>query len=269
MDLQELINRGRFIFSKAPERLRVFELVNGKRIVPEISKSAKRHVNSVHRDLRLICDAGLIQPKTNKDGESVKRNGFPVYEKVPLARAVSITYFRGSAKQFAPGPSRSKAKSATKTTAGKKKLKPLSIPAENELLDICREGEDQLYEFKGQGTEARKIAREVAAMLNTKRGGFVIYGVDDVGTIQGSDMSRQKLDQAVQNAVKDSISPAATVRLHSVKALGYEVIAILVPPWNREDVYQYDGRVLIRKGTNVFAAKPEESKKLHKGKSVI
>jgi len=44
---------------------------------------------------------------------------------------------------------------------------------------------------------------------------------------------------------------------------------VIVPPWNRSDVYQFEGRVLLRKGTNVFFAKPEESKKLHKGIYVV
>ena len=57
--------------------------------------------------------------------------------------------------------------------------------------------------------------------------------------------------------------------LKSVSAIGNEVLVIIVPPWNRRDVYQFDEKVLIRKGTNVFAAKPEESKKLHKGEYVI
>ncbi len=41
------------------------------------------------------------------------------------------------------------------------------------------------------------------------------------------------------------------------------------PPWNRWDVYQFDEKVLIRKGTNAFAAKPEELRKLHRGEFVI
>ncbi|HEY2934407.1 MAG TPA: ATP-binding protein [Acidobacteriota bacterium] len=137
------------------------------------------------------------------------------------------------------------------------------------MLDICRRGEDQICEFKGQGTAANKIAREIAAMLNTRQGGRVLYGVDDSGTIQGSDISRQKLDQAVQNSVKSNIFPAAVVKLHTVTVLGHEVIAIAVPPWNRKDVYHFEDRVLIRKGTNVFAARPEESRKLHRGIYVV
>jgi len=88
-----------------------------------------------------------------------------------------------------------------------------------ELLDICSSGEDQAYEFKAQGTEARKITREVAALLRrTRQGGFIFYGVDDDGTVQGADVSRQKLDPSppeLANCQREPISPAATVKLYA------------------------------------------------------
>ena len=106
-------------------------------------------------------------------------------------------------------------------------------------------------------------------MLNTRMGGIILYGVDDDGTIQGSDLTRQKLDQPLQNSIKNSISPAAVVPLKSAQVLGSEVLVVIVPPWNRKDVYQFDEKVLLRKGTNNFAAKPEELRKLHRGEYVI
>jgi hypothetical protein len=269
MDLQELITRGRFIFSKAPERLRLFELINGRRNTVELAKIADRHVNNVRRDLQLLSDGGLTQAKADKNGADLKVDGFPVYEKVPLARTVPSAYFRGPSRVLST--SRSKTHGQPKGNPSRKRKVPaLALPTETELLDICHEGEDQHYEFKSQGTEAKKLTREIAAMLHTRQGGFLFYGVDDAGTIQGSDVTRQELDQAVQNSVKNTISPAApTVKLHTVKALGYEVVVIAVPPWNRKDVYQYEERILIRKGTNVFAAKPEEIRKLHRGEYVV
>lgn len=264
MDLQEIIARGRFVFSRAPERLAAFNLVNGKRTASDISKSLKRHVNNIHRDLKMLNDAGLIQPKTGRDGQQVSTMGFAVYEKVPLARAVPTSYFTGPSKihkqrvQFNPATARSK-----------KRAQPLRVPGEGDILDICKGGEDQIYEFKASGTDVRKVTREVAAMLNTREGGLILYGVDDAGTIQGTDVSRQTLDQPLQNSIKNSISPAAIVRLHSVTVLGSEVLVVVVPPWNRKDVYQFDEKVLLRKGTNVFAAKPEELRRLHKGEYII
>ncbi len=106
-------------------------------------------------------------------------------------------------------------------------------------------------------------------MLHTRLGGIILYGVDDDGTIHGSDMTRQRLDQPLQNSIKNSIAPAAVVGLKSVSVLGAEVVVVIVPPWNRRDVYQFDEKVYLRKGTNVFAAKPEELRKLHRGEHVI
>lgn len=268
LNLQELITRARFVFSDAPGRLEVFKLVNGKRSTKEIATTTKRNVNNIRRDLSLLSDVGLIAPKTNSDGEPTKKAGFPVYEKVPLARAIPARYFTGPAKVTG---SQSVASPTTKRpNKGRvRSVATLKVPSENEILDIVKNGEDQLHEFKGQGTEAKKITREVAAMLNTKHGGLIFYGVDDDGTIQGTDVSKQKLDQPLQNSVRNMISPAATISLRSTKVLGSELLVIVVPPWNRKDVYQFDSRVLLRKGTNVFRAQPEEAKTLHKGQYII
>lgn len=265
MDLQELITRARFVFSQADQRLAVFNLVNGRRTAAEIARSVRRHVNNVHRDLKLLNDAELIRPKPGRDGQPTKTEGFTVYEKHPLARTVPDNYFRGPIK-FSTEQPRSR---IVAQKARGKRPQSLPVPTETEILDICRNGEDQIYEFKASGTDVRKITREIAAMLNTKQGGIIFYGIDDDGTIQGSDVTRQKLDQPLHNSVKNSISPAAIVALKSVSVMGSDVLVIVVPPWNRRDVYQFDEKVLIRKGTNVFGAKPEESKKLHKGEPVV
>jgi hypothetical protein len=265
MDLQELITRGRFIFAGAPDRLTLFQLVDGRQNTSQLAKRTRRHVNNVRRDLNKMRDAGLILAKLDRGGVEVQSSGFPVYEKVPLARTIPAYYFRGM-------PITKRRASDVETAAGARssdRRKSLPVPTEQEILDICKDGEDQLYEFKTAGTDARKLAREVCAMLNTKSGGLVFYGVDDNGTITGTDVSRQRLDQPLQNSIKNSISPAATVTLRSVSVMGTGVLVIIVPPWNRRDVYQFDERVLIRKGTNVFAVRPEELKKLHQGKYVV
>src|SRR6267378_620070 len=97
MDLQELISRGRFIFAGAPERLKLFSMVDGRRTAGEIARLTKRHVNNVHRDLRRLADLGLIEERT-KDGQVQKKDGFTLYEKTPLARTVPISYFTGVTK---------------------------------------------------------------------------------------------------------------------------------------------------------------------------
>ncbi len=267
MDLQELITRGRFLFSRAQDRLAVFELVNGRRSAADIAGIVKRHVNNVQRDLKLLRDAELIRMRMGKDNQPVKANDFLVYEKNPLARTVPITLFRSVG-----GEKRMDHIARVPTARAKKKseaARPLPMPTPEEMLDICEQGEGQVHEFKGPGAEVRKITREIAAMLNTRQGGIVFYGVSDDGKIQGTDMRRQKFDQPLQNSVKNSIDPAATITIDSLVVLGNEILVVVVPPWNRSDVYQFEEKVLLRKGTNVFAAKPEELRKLFRGEPVI
>ena len=246
----------------APSRLAVFEAVDGRRTAEEIARSLARHVNNVRRDLAVLRDAGLVHQRMNA-GIEVTRDGYPIYEKVALARTVSLKY-------FGPVGQRPEvADAANKSWRAPRKDNSLPVPDENAILEVARHGEDQLYEFKMPGVEAGKLSREICAMLNTSRGGIVFYGIDDAGTIVGSDMSRQQFDQLIQNSIKNTISPAAVVGLHSVSVMGSEVLVVVVPPWNRKDVYQHGEKVLVRKGTNVFAAKPEELKKLYAGQSVI
>jgi predicted HTH transcriptional regulator len=136
-------------------------------------------------------------------------------------------------------------------------------------LDICRNGEDQIHEFKAAGTDVQKLTKECAALANTKLGGLIFYGVEDDGTIAGTDKRRQQLDQPIQNSIRNAISPALIIDLVEKEVLGHKIILLRIPAWNRKDVYQYMGKVLLRIGTNVFVAKPEQTKKLHKGIPII
>ena len=266
MNLQEVIVRGRFIFSKSPEKLKVFEVINGKRNTREIAEQLDRHVNAVRRDLRLIEDIGLIQ-QVLTDGEPLRKDGLPVYEKIPIAGTIPIRYFREPTRlpkspRIIPVPSQNRSRKA--------KVQPvLQIPTEQQILDIARHGEDQIYEFKSQGTDIKKITNEIGAFLNTRQGGMILYGIDDNGNIEGTDISRQDFDQPMQNSIKNTIDPPATVRLTSVDVMGSEVIVIIVPPWNLKDVYHTGGKVLIRRGTNAFTAKAEEAKRLYNGEIII
>jgi hypothetical protein len=251
----------------APERLRLFQQVDGKRNTAELARAVKRHINNTRRDLNLLRDAGLIQPVMRK-GEELRTSGHPVYEKVPLARTIPHRLFSATPSAPLRTSSRQATPKADHGRGHRSMPGPLAYPTENEILDIARLGEDQTHEFKRQGTEARGITREIAAMLNTREGGMILYGIDDAGSIEGSDVSSQRLDQPLQNAIRNTISPAATVKMRSINVLGTPVIVIIVPPWNRRQVYHYEGRVLLRRGTNVFVAKPEESKQLHAGKYI-
>ena len=265
MEIQELITRGRILFSRAPKRLEVFKLVNGRRGPKEVAIKVGKPVVPTLNDLQKMKNLELIKLKKNSKGKVVKKEGYTVYEKNPLISNVSISYFTDSkSKKHLPRKIKLRTKQKYKSS-----FSALSIPSAPEILGICKHGEDQIYEFKASGVDVKKITKKIGAFLNTKQGGLLFYGVEDDGTIVGTDMKRQKFDNRIQNSIKNTISPSATVKIKSVETLGHEIIVLSIPAWNRKDVYQYDGRTLIRKGTNDFVASPDEVRKLHQGKYVI
>lgn len=265
VEIQELVARGRILFSGASLRLEVFKLVNGRRNAKEIARKLGRSNNAVLNDLLKMKDLELIFPKMDKNGKIIKKANSIVYEKTPLIRHISISYFSDYTKI-------AKQTVKAKALGGKTKsikLSSLQIPSAPEILDICRHGEDQIYEFKAAGTNIQKLTKECGAFANTKLGGIIFYGVEDDGTIAGTDKRKQELDQPLQNSIRNAISPSLIIDLAERDILGHEIILIRIPAWNRKDVYQYEGRVYIRIGTNAFIAKPEQTKKLHKGIPIV
>lgn len=262
--LQELISRARFVMSGAPQRLGLFRHINGRRNTSQLARLTQRHKNNIRRDLTRLEEVGLIQKRIDAAGSPIIEAGQPLYEKVALARSVPLRYFtEPTAVPKAPETK------AARGRLNRERRRVPACPSEVDILAICRAGEDQTYEFKGAGTDVGKIAREAAAMANTTFGGVILYGVDDDGVIEGAAVRLQKLDQPLQNSLRTRISPALTVELRQVVVTGSLVIVVLVPFWPGNCVYHFDERVLIRKGTNAFGAKPEESARLHRGNAVL
>jgi DNA-binding transcriptional ArsR family regulator len=265
VDLQELIVRGRMIFDGASRRLELFELANGRLSTREIARKSGRSLSAVDQDIEKLRDMELIQEKKDSKGKVIKKGGSTVFEKVPVIRHIPISYF---------GDVADTSKLVKKSSKGRGRIaKParIHVPSENEILDICRLGEDQLYEFKAPGVGADKITKEIAGFLHTKGGGIILYGVEDDGSIIGADMRRQDLDQKIQNSVRNTVSPSPSVEIKERRVLGAAVLLVVVPPWDRKTIYQntMDGRYYIRRGTNIFALKPDEIKKLSQGVYVV
>ncbi|MFY9300033.1 MAG: ATP-binding protein [Candidatus Nitrosotenuis sp.] len=264
-DLQELISRGRFIMSTAPKRMEVFNFINGKKSTKEIATNTNRSLSSVIQDIEKLRDLELVREKKIDGDKILKKDGATVYEKVPLIKHVPSSYFEPVADTT------SLVKEKTSKTVSIKNHSITHIPSENEILEICKNHEDQLYEFKAPGVAADKITREIAGFLHTKNGGVVFYGIDDSGTVIGSDIRRHDLDQSVQNSVRNTLSPQPNIQVVERNVMGSSVLLVVVPPWDRKTIYQYtkDGNYYIRKGANIFALRPEELAKLHKGQYVV
>jgi len=263
--LQELITRARFLLSTAPKRQEVFKLINGKRTAKDIAIKIGRAVTNVLNDIEKLKDYELIVEKRNSKGTIEKRDGSSIYEKASLIKHVSLSYFQEVSKTN---------KITTKNHHKKvssRRLSPIRIPSEKEILDISKEGENQIYEFKQPGTATQKITKEIAAFLHTKNGGILFYGIDDDGIIIGSDMKRQEFDQKLHNSIRNTLSYQPNIEIKERNIMGSKILIVAIPPWNRETLYQNTKteKYYIRKGTNVFALKSEEIKKLSRGEYVV
>lgn len=114
-----------------------------------------------------------------------------------------------------------------------------------ELLEIIANGENSGVEFKRDDIRPETLAREIVAMANL-RGGMVLLGVEDDGTISG--IQREDLETWVMNAVFSHVHPML-LPFYEVVALddGQRVAVVSVAmgtskPYvlrhnNREDIY--------------------------------
>lgn len=263
MEIQELISRARIVFSGATKRFEAFNLVNGKNSTKDISVKMGRTLSPTLQDLQKMRDLGLINAKLDSKGNVIKKDGAIVYEKVPTIRHLSKIYFQSSDKIFPKQEIKMRKVIASKGMTG------LHVPSEQEILSICNSGESQIYEFKSSGVEVKILTKECCAFANTKLGGLIFYGIEDDGIIAGSDKKIQDLDQPLQNSIKNTISPSLTIEIAERDVFGQKILIIKILPWNKKDVFQYEGRVYLRKGTNVFVALAEDTKKLHKGQFVV
>ena len=82
-------------------------------------------------------------------------------------------------------------------------------------------------------------------------------------------MRRQKFDERLQGSIDSNISPSLTIKITEREILGHKILIVLIPPWNKLNVYQMDGRVYIRKGTIKTIATPEEARILHQKKYIV
>ncbi len=150
------MTRGRFLFSGAPMRLEVFKLVNGSNSTKDIARNTRRPLESVLNDLQKLVDMELIREAKDSSGKSLRKDGATVFEKEPLARHIPISYFGAVADT-----TKLMVKTVNSKTRSQQTLR-VHVPTETEILDICKNGEGQLYEFKAPGVDTDKLTKEVA-----------------------------------------------------------------------------------------------------------
>ena len=85
----------------------------------------------------------------------------------------------------------------------------MTLMTKTELLELIADGENSGVEFKRDGVRPEELAREIVALANF-RGGHVLLGVEDDGTISGigrDDLEHWVIDTVFGRYVHPEIDP--------------------------------------------------------------
>ena len=114
-----------------------------------------------------------------------------------------------------------------------------------ELRDVINGGESETAEFKKTTGELTTGMRTVCALLN-RRGGFVLFGVGDSGTLSGQMINAKTREEVAQYLRR--IEPPAFPDVEEVPLNGrLSVMALRVTGGGGP--YTYEGRAYIRSGS--------------------
>jgi len=94
------------------------------------------------------------------------------------------------------------------------------------LLELIAEGESSTLEFKRKSTTPFKLAKEISALANT-RGGTLLIGVDDDGTIYGIESEKTEIE-AVEIACGFHIDPPVKTAMEVIHINGKEILFVKI-----------------------------------------
>lgn len=143
----------------------------------------------------------------------------------------------------------------------------------NELLYLRQERENEKLDYKRDFyTQSKEFAKDVSAFANTK-GGYILLGIDEeTNSICGiSDtIGNQKIEDWISNIVHSTLSDSIKYQVKFIPLSDEEetkYIAILfIEESESKPIYVIiDNKAIpyIRKGTSVFAAKPNDIKLMY------
>ncbi len=108
-------------------------------------------------------------------------------------------------------------------------MRKLSYPIKrHELFELIDSGEGADVEFKRQFSSPEKIAKEMIAFANT-RGGYLLFGVDDDGSVVGVRSEKSELDEVMHAAHFLCDPPLKIVAEYVHAGGGRDIVLIRVP----------------------------------------
>jgi len=132
-----------------------------------------------------------------------------------------------------------------------------------ELLELIKNGENSGIEFKRDTLDNRALANELVAFANL-RGGRVLLGVDDDGSVVG--VTRDRSEEWVMTICRDKIRPELIPYYEIIRDVesGKDVAIVQVERgWAVHHVWHNNHRTyFIRVGTQSREASSEELERL-------
>ena len=105
----------------------------------------------------------------------------------------------------------------------------------SDLQNLVQTGESSFLEFKHSVASPEKIAREIAALANSK-GGTILIGVEDNGEIVGVE-SYYEEEFWLNQAAKDECIPEVPITIELVNTGDRDVLMVKVPEADKKPVY--------------------------------
>lgn len=95
-----------------------------------------------------------------------------------------------------------------------------------ELIRLINEGESSKLEFKRKINSAQKLAKELSALANTK-GGYLIIGVDDNGTIYGIQSEKTEID-VIEKACMFHVYPEIDPEIEIINIFDKDLVVVSI-----------------------------------------
>lgn len=119
-----------------------------------------------------------------------------------------------------------------------------------ELKALISEGENFKIEFKRQFSSVEKIAKELIAFANTK-GGMILFGVDDDGTIYGVESEKSEID-LIREAAREYCEPPIEPIVQVIELNRKDVVVAIVEESRTKPHRLQDFRDVISRDAKVY-----------------
>ncbi|MFZ1080988.1 MAG: ATP-binding protein [Candidatus Kryptoniota bacterium] len=119
-----------------------------------------------------------------------------------------------------------------------------------ELKALISEGENFKIEFKRQFSSVEKIAKELIAFANTK-GGMILFGVDDDGTIYGVESEKSETD-LIYEAAHDFCEPPVEPIVQVIELNRKDIVVAIVEESRTKPHRLQDYKDMVSRNAKVY-----------------